>query len=197
MSQPMPEPNWEPRFWQNANLPLLAIRAWATSIEVFIRGGFGSRYLGLQAAAVFLLAPMYCVVKKVTDTDQLLFWLCLYLGMCIVHKQGCKVRQKRGIICHSYYDGIPVLRRFMPFLKCSDLTFKRFIEPSLIVGLGALLVPGDEPFGMYVVIGGLCMGFLSNTCGAQEVARLNDLNDSILDQQALAERLRQSRGDRF
>lgn len=197
MSQPNAEPNWEPRFWQNANLPLFVIRAWATSIEVFIRGGFGSRYLGLQAAGVLLLAPMYCMVKKVTDTDQLLWWLCLYLGMCFFHKQSCKVRQKRGDICHSYYDGVPVLRRFMPFLKCSDITFKRFIEPCVVVGLGALAVPGDEPFGMYVVIGGLCMGFLANACSVQEEVRLTDLNDSILDQQALAERLRQSRADRF
>ncbi|MBC7817330.1 MAG: hypothetical protein IAG10_10615 [Planctomycetaceae bacterium] len=197
MSQPSPEPDWGPRFWQNANLPLFVMRSWATSIEVFIRGGFGSRYLGWQAAAVLLLAPLYCMLKKVHDSDQLLWYLSLYLGMCFLHKQGCKVRQKRGEICHSFYDGVPALRKFFPFLKCSDVTFKRFIEPSLIVGLGALLVPNDEPLGMYVVIGGLCMGFLSNVCRAQEEARLTDLNDSILDQQGLAERLRQSRGDRF
>lgn len=197
MSQPSQEPNWAPQPWQNANLPLFVIRTWATSIYVFIRGGFGSRFLGLQAAAVLLLAPLYASVKRVTDLDTMCFYLCMYLAMCFLHKQISRRRQRLNIPSHSFYDGFPCLRRFFPWVKCSEVTFKRFVEPVVVIALGIAMVPSDEPFGMYIVTGGLCMAFLASAYSVQEQARLDDLNDSILDQQALAERLRESRGDRF
>ncbi len=197
MSQPHQEPDCSPQPWQNANWPMFILRTWATSIEVFIRGNFGARYLGLQAAAVLVLAPLYGCVKKVTNFDTMFFYLSMYLALCFVHKQTVRRRKQRNEHCNTYYDGFPVLRKFFPWLKCSEVTFKRFYEPALVIALGVLQIPGDEPLGMYVVIGGLCMGFLSNACSVQEEVRLDDLNDSILDQQALAERLREMRGDRF
>lgn len=197
MSQPSQESNSAPQPWQNANLPVFFIRAWATSIYVFIRGGFGSRFLGFQAAAVLLLAPLYASLKRVTDLDTMCFYLCMYLLLCVLHKQISRRRQRLNIPCHSYYDGIAGLRCFFRWLKCSEVTFKRFVEPVVVIALGIGMVPSDEPFGMYIVTGGLCMAFLANAYTVQDQARLDDLNDSILDQQALAERLRESRGDRF
>lgn len=179
----------------NAGLVLFLVNTWATSIEVFIRANFGERYLGLQAAAVFLLVPIYCGVKQATDYGMMSLYLFIYLFLCFVHRQTIRRRRRRGLSCHSYYDGTPALWKLCPW--CSELTVKRYAEPAVVITSGLLLIPASEPVGMYLLIGGLCMGFSTGVCCVQQDVRLLDLNDSILDQQILAERLREVRGDRF
>jgi hypothetical protein len=89
-----------------------------------------------------------------------------------------------------------VLRKFFPRLNCSEVTFKRFFEPALVAILGVLYLPSDEPLGTYLIIGAYCMSFTTGLSAVHEQARLMDLNDSLIDQQALAEQLRERRGDR-
>mgnify|MGYP003628288186 CR=1 FL=1 len=179
--------------WQKSNFGLFVVQTWATSIEVFIRGGFGARYLGLQAAAVLVLAPLWCMFKQVQNVDELGLWLFYYLMACFCHRQGIRAREKRGEVWHSYYNGFPVLMKFLPWMKCSEVTFKRTMEPLLIIGLGCLLIPNDEPLGLYIVIGGICMAFLANAWSVQNQTRLYDLNDAVIDQQGLAEDFRNRR----
>jgi hypothetical protein len=197
MSQPSNAPNGQPRFWQHANLAVFLMQTLATSIQVFIRGGFGARYLGLNAAAVLVVVPLFFAFKRVTDFGEIGFYLTMYVAMCCLHNHGVKLRLKRGEVWHSYYDGQPVLQRFFPRLKCSEVTFKRWFEPCLVIGAGLLWAESNEPIGTYLMLCGASIACLTHFYQVQEATRLNDLNDSILDQQALAERLRESRGDRI
>lgn len=196
MSQP-DSSNSMPNFRQNANLAVFLMRTLATSVEVFIRGNFGSRYLGLQAVAVFIVAPLFAMFKRSQDVDQLSFWLVMYAVMCLFHKLCIRKREQRGEVQHSYYDGIPLLRVFFPFLKCSEVTFKRWVEPFLVLGAGLLWAESSEPIGTYLMLCAASMAYLAHACIVVEQNRLHDLNDAVIDQRALAERFRDSSRDRF
>ena len=173
------------------------MRTLATSIQVFIRGGFGARYLGLNAAAVLVIVPLFFAFKRVTDFREIGFYLGSYVVLCCLHKRGIKLRLSRGEVWHTYYDGEPLLQRFVPRLKCSEVTFKRWFEPFLVLGAGLLWAESNEPIGTYLMLCGASMACMTHMYQVQEATRLNDLNDSILDQQSLAERLRGSRGGRL
>lgn len=194
MSQPNHDSNGSDSSGQNSNVAMFLVRAWATSIEVFIRADFGTRYLGLQAAAVFLLVPTYCGIKRTADAGMMSLYLVNYLVLCCLHRQTIRRRTRRGVFFHSYYDGTPMLWKLFPW--CSEVPFKRYVEPVLVMAIGVLLIPVSEPCGLYLLIGGVCMGLATGACCARQEVQLLDLNDSILDQQALAERLREMRGDR-
>ena len=196
MSQP-DSSNPMQNFRQNANLAVLLMQTLATSIQVFIRGGFGARYLGLNAAAVLVIVPLFFTFKRVTDFREIGFYLAGYVVLCCLHRQGIKLRLKRGEVWHSYYDGEPLLKRFFPRLKCSEITFKRWIEPFLVLGAGLLWAKGNEPIGTYLMLCAASMAYLAHASIVVEQNRLHDLNDSVIDQRTLAERFRDSSRDRF
>lgn len=184
-------------FRQNTNAAVFVMRTLATSIEVFIRGGFGARYLGLNAAAVLVVVPLFFMFKRVTDFREIGFYLACFVVLCCLHRHGIKLRLSRGDVWHSYYDGEPLLHRFVPFLKCSEVTFKRWVEPLLVGGFGLLWAESNEPIGTYLLLCGLSMAYLAHACIVREQNQLHDLNDAVIDQQILAERFRDSTRDRF
>jgi hypothetical protein len=196
MSQP-DSSNPMQNFRQNANIAVFLMQTLATSIQVFIRGGFGARYLGLNAAAVLVIVPLFFTFKRVTDFREIGFYLAGYVVMCCLHRHGIKLRLKRGDVWHSYYDGKPVLKRFFPRLKCSEITFKRWIEPFLVLGAGLLWARGNEPIGTYLMLCGASIACLTHMSQVQDEVRLNDLNDSVIEQRTLAERFRDSSRDHF
>lgn len=58
----------------------------AVSVEVFLRRSrtFGERYMGVQAALVILLVPIYCAWWGGYDVRPLFYFLAAYLFMCLV-----------------------------------------------------------------------------------------------------------------
>ena len=196
MSQP-DSSNPMQTFRQNANLAVFLMQTLATSIQVFIRGGFGARYLGLNAAAVVVIVPLFFTFKRVTDFREIGFYLAGYVVLCCLHRHGIKLRLRRGEVWHSYYDGEPLLKRFFPRLRCSEITFKRWIEPFLVLGAGLLWAEGNEPIGTYLMLCAASMAYLAHASIFVEQNRVHDLNDSVIDQLTLAERFRDSSRDRF
>ena len=53
--------------------------AWAISVQVFTHRRFGERYLGLQAAVVILLVPVYCMLWQHADLRPMFLYLIAYL----------------------------------------------------------------------------------------------------------------------
>jgi hypothetical protein len=176
------------------NVFLFVCHAWATSVEVFLHRAPGSRYLGLQAAAVLLLVPLNVLFWKHHDIRGLLWFIPVYLMMCIFARIGMLLRWRRGEFCHSYYSGWP--RIMGSKAKCSELTFKRFFEPVLVLAVGYLFYEfGQEPLGAYLMWAAVCLFISVNASAHFHHLQAIDLRDSIIYQERLAERFRKLRGE--
>src|ERR1700759_4854793 len=88
-------------------LALLLVSACAASVEVFLHRRFGERYLGVQAAAVLLLIPGYCLGWQGYNVQPMFLLWIAYLLMCLAHRVGGLIARWRGERGHSYYTGWP------------------------------------------------------------------------------------------
>jgi len=181
-------------FTKNLGLALFLVRAWATSLEVFLHRDFGERYLGWQAVVVWLLVPCYASTWRGYDVRPLLLFLPAYLLMCVISRMKMLARRHGGEMCHSFYTGWP--RILKPTVKGKELTVKRIYEPVFMFFLGfAIRDRINAPLGTYFMIGAVCL-FIS--VSASEMAsrvRSLDLNDTAIDQEIIAERFREMRGE--
>src|ERR1700687_3722662 len=73
----------------------------AASVEVFLHGRFGRRYLGVQALAVFVAIPIYTAFCADRNLDGLWMFLWAYLLMLFVAKADVARRELRGDVEHS------------------------------------------------------------------------------------------------
>jgi hypothetical protein len=173
------------------NIAMLIIRAWATSLEVFLHKGMGRRYNGIQAALVLLLVPFYSLAWPHDDLRPLLWFLLAFLVMCGVTRIGSLLR--RGQPCHSFYTGWP--RLMGRTRKLSEVTFKRYIEPILVLAIGfALRENVNPPLGTYLMIGAGCLFLSVSVSVIEEQVRAEDMNDAVIEQSMVAERFRGMRG---
>jgi hypothetical protein len=187
MDQPSnQQADWFGDMARTANVMLFVVRVWATSIEVFIRRGMGRRYLGLHAAAVLLLVPLYCLFWELYDVRPMVWFLEAYVGMLLVSRISRLRRGKED--CHSYYDGFPRMLKSEHW-EC-EVRFKRINEPLLVGCLGAGIVVVSQPLGWYVIIGAIALAIQSEVWEQWEAARAMDIHDAMLEQSFLAKRLR-------
>ncbi len=179
----------------NFNLALFICRTWATSLEVFLHRDIGERYLGLQAAAVLLLVPLYLLGWEGYDVRAVVYFLPAYLLMCVVARMGSLARRTRGEQSHSMYTGWP--RCMGPRSKWTELTVKQFVEPGIVFANGWMLRELHEaPLGTYLMIGAVCLFISVSSSTAMERLRAMDLNDAVKEQEFVAERLRGMRDAR-
>ncbi len=178
------------------NISLFLARTWSTSIEVFIHRATGERYLAGQALAVFLLAPIYATFWQGYDLRPMLWFMPAYFGACVVNRLQQLARAKRGEHCHSYYTGWP---RFLgPKATVTELTMKRFWEPLITLLLGCVCRDWyNAPLGTYFMIGGGCLFVSVNAAIMTMQMRTLDLNDATIEQEIIAERFRDMRGERW
>jgi hypothetical protein len=169
------------------------VQAWATSVEVFLHRRFGERYLGVQAAAILLLIPVYCLAWPHQDLQPMIGFLLFYVLMCAIHRIDGLASRLRGMRCHSYYTGWPHLMGLLK--RANEVTVKRYAEPLLVLGIGYFIRGGNPPLGTYLIGSSLCL-FLSVTLSEEQSRqRALDLNDAVIDQQQVSERFRTMRGD--
>lgn len=171
-------------------------RAWATSIEVLFHKRVGDRYLGLNAAAVLLLIPIYSLFWQGYDLRPLMWFLVVYLGAVVVARLGVVARKRNGVRIHSFYSGYP---RFMnDRTKFSEVQFKKCLEPIVSAVFGAgLYVQGEQPLGAYLMIAGACLFITVSMAELQFNQRAMALNDQVIEQEYVAERFREMRGGQF
>lgn len=172
------------------------VRTWATSVEVLLHKRVGERYLGLQAAAVLLLIPCYCLFWRGYDLQPLMCFFVVYLCGVGVARADVLSRKRSGMPIHSFYTGYPRLRRAR--CKLSEVKFKKLFEPLITAGFGfGLYLLGEEPLGMYILIAGVCM-FLSVAMSEMQFeTRAAALRDQVIEQQYVAERFREMQGYGF
>jgi hypothetical protein len=164
----------------------------AASVEVFLHGRFGRRYLGIQAAAVLVAIPIYSVFWPNQNVDAMWLFLGAYAVMLMVAKAGILRRELRGDIEHSYYSGRP---RLMPvFRHIGEEDTKRCWEPTLVALGGALLLSQNQPLAVYLIAAGVGLGIAEGIKHASRRNRTTDMNDAMFEQHNLMERVRGRRG---
>jgi hypothetical protein len=167
----------------------------AASLEVFLRRRFGERYLGVRAAAAVLLIPFFGVFFGGHDLRPLLWFWGIYILMCFIARVNVLRRRLRYEHLPTMYTGLPHLQRWLP--RLSEVTIKRFIEPVLIFVLGTLVCLWNDPLGMYLILGAICLAVTVNLAEMQARARALDLFDTVMAQRQIAERYRSMYRDRF
>ncbi len=180
---------------QAANWLRFIVESWAVSVEVFLRREFGWNYIGAKGALVLLLVPMFMLLWPGHDLRPLLWFLGTYLVMCVVARAQAWQRRSRGDANHSYYSGRSWLMGI--FRGCSEVTVKQWFEP-LLVGIVAFLIgETNVPLAAYLLGSAVCL-FMSTFGREQSVRqRAAAMNDAVIEQEIVAERFREMRGEQF
>lgn len=162
----------------------------SVTAEVFIRRGFGDRYLSRQAAAAILAILVFPAFAGTTDVEALLPFLGFYLFMLFGRRvESVKLRAK-GPAPHSRYSGFPVLL-YLPLLRRIDeARFKATWEPWIVMFGGVFLMPVSEGLGRFVAVAGIAMAITESLRRAYFEHRARDLRDAYLEQRAMAARFR-------
>jgi hypothetical protein len=171
-------------------------RIFATSVEVLFHKQVGDRYLGLNAAAVLLLIPIYSVFWPGHDLRPLMGFLLVYLGAVAIARLDVVKRKRNGMRIHSLYSGYP--RYMNGRTKLTELQCKQYFEPLITAIAGAgLYVQGEQPLGAYLMIAGACLFISVTMAQLQFEQRAKAMNDQVIEQEFVADRFREMRGDQF
>ncbi len=162
------------------NLTMLVIQAYATSVEVFLHRGFGERYLGSQAALVFLLVPFHSYLLRDYDPRQLFRFLGAYLIACVLQRIGIIRRRWKGVARHSFYSGFPILATGNT--RFDESCFKIWIEPFLVMLGGAVFISQDRALGTFILAAGFALYIKGRMMNQLDRIKLLDMQDAMFDQ---------------
>jgi len=174
------------------NIVEVAISGWALSMEVWLRHGFGSRYIGIQGAVVIPLMFFYSMLWEGHDIRPLYFFLLCYLGLVAYRRAEMAMRVRRGERNHSRYSGTPALMG-----KRSEIAVKKYVEPAFTFFVGILICQFNIPLGVYVFLGGIMLLLTIQSTERWVRMRVREMNDAVFDQEVISERFRDLRGDDF
>jgi hypothetical protein len=171
------------------------VDAWAVSVEVFIRSQFGSRYIGAKGALVFLIVPIFIMFWQDHDPRPLLWFLMAYLVMLIFARVASLHRRMQGETEHSRYSGWPRLMAVFPWL--SEMTVKKYVEPFFVCAIGLLVGNHNPPLAIYLAASAFCLLTSTHAGEAWLRRRVMEMNDAVSEQEQVAERFREMRGEYF
>jgi hypothetical protein len=165
--------------------PMLLIEAMAISIEVFLRSGFGCRYIGLQALLAAVVMPLYAMLIGPDAAPMMWFWL---FFMCFALGEWLKAlrRSWRGDVTHSWYSGRS--RIITENRQCSEIDIKKWLEPCLVLCVG--LCTRNAPACAYLCSAAVCLSITAHRTEGWIRRHVIDMNDAVLMQQDIAERFR-------
>lgn len=179
------------------NWGTLMVRSLAVCGDVFLHvpSSFGQRYIGLQGVVVIPLVLLYSLFWKGHDVRPLLWFLPLYLAMCLFVRIGVAWRCRQGDQEHSLYNGRPYLSKLLPRWK--ETTIKGIVEPIILFVGGALILAANQALGSFIMLVGFGqMGLMKLIMGNEHMKAI-DLNDAMLEQRNLVEVARKMRGEIF
>lgn len=180
----------KPEMQGGFNLVYLILHGFATSVTPFMRTDFGKEAFGINSFVALLL-----MIGFGSFGNSHAMWVFLLLWILAVLRQRVTqmLNRKKGLICHSRYQGYPWLA-FKLFPRIKDEGNAKGAEAFFVMSLGALLGYCLDPaLGWFLVMGGI--GALCIEAFAVEVTkrRLQSMRDAEIEQRDLAERFRNGR----
>ena len=172
------------------NWLMLLVMSYSTAMEVILHRNMGHRYLGFQAVAVLLLVPLHTLFMETRDPELTAWFLLFYVLLCFAQRCNMWDRRSRGEYEHSQYNGYPWLRGEKS--NVSEIAFKTWVEPVIVVGGGLLLCGLDRAFGSFIVTCGASMCIKGLVSLQLRAAETSDMRDSMIEQQQRVDRFRHS-----
>lgn len=162
----------------------------AMPIIVLFRRKPGYRFLSpIKLLIIFVLLNALTVFSGLNGRApsiiliQVFAWGTLIIGLV---KRNLRWREiKRGVSWHTYSRGISILG----FLPISDSNLKRWVEPIMVIVIGAILGIFAFPFtffGFYLVIAGLCLFLFEAWDFEQSLNQMLDQLDSLVDSEVMS-----------
>lgn len=189
MNDQMTAPGGRDHSQRIVNIVALLLESLAFITVVFLRRGFGDKFVDLQAGVALLLLIFYGFFFPGHDLTLVHLYLSAFILMCVRHR----FRKKAGLSEHSRYSGTPRLMRVFP--RVSESTIKRWYEPGVVMAVGFVASFVDDPFAGIFIWSGI--GILFNEASAEMAMkqRISDMNDLYLEQRGVLDRFRRERGD--
>lgn len=180
---------------QAAHIIFFVARVLATPLEVGLRNGFGPKYFGFQAVAAAAVVPLWMAFWPGHGAALLNgFWILMLIMFARARIQSMRMVAK-GDFVHTRYSGTPVLGRY--FKRMSEAKIKAMCEPGIGLLIGGLIWQVDEPLGSLFVVSALSLFVVQATVENVYNARTAELNDALIEQQAISERFREMQRDRM
>ncbi|QYO62488.1 hypothetical protein [Leptolyngbya sp. 7M] len=177
-----------------ANILVFLANAVASPVEVFLRTKFGSNYFGMPSVVALLLVPMWALFwPQESPAGICVFWL-LFIAFQLRARIETFRMLARGEHVHTRYNGWPRLARI--FKRMPESRIKAGLEPLLVFAVGVLMMPLSQPLGSYLMVAAFALGMTHAVIDSVERARALEMNDAMIEQQALADRFRQMNGGR-
>ena len=191
-NQPSPRPSTTP---QAGNLLFLLINAWALTVQVFLRKGFGSRYIGIQAFFGLAILLTYILFCDVHNGAPVAWFILAYSGMAATQRLAAGCRSLNGDTTHSRYSGWPVILGSQA--RVSEATVKQYVEPMLVFTIALAVGPFNPPMGYYLFIAGFCLMLSAYESEYRVRLRTMEMNDAVMEQQEIGGRFRELRRNNF
>jgi hypothetical protein len=177
---------------QVVNWPLIACLCAILPIELVLHDlrTFGVRSISPRAAGSALLMFLFVGFHPNDNGAPLFCFMIAIILLSIVAKIIAMVRRRRGVICHTRYNGRPYLMKLLPW---SETTIKQW-EPLIALMSGWFLHRFNHPLGSFVIMGAFC---LAVKVGLERVGireRVLDTSDALVEQTWAMESVRYRSG---
>jgi hypothetical protein len=168
------------------------VRSVALSLEIFLHGPMGVRYIDCGVAGILVLflfrnlfypsegAPLFWFTVLYT-----VVWFC---RMC----KSIYLRHRNRIRCHSMYCGRPHLWRLLPGWREE---YVKHLEAFIVIGLGFAVHLLNHPLGDWLIMSATWMLIRSVTLAFNLHCRVLDMHDSALEQRYIAGHFQQLQSD--
>lgn len=176
------EPSALDRFRRDVNLAAFLMSSAALTVTVPLRTDVGERAIGIRGLVGLVLMLLFLLGWPTHPARLHLAWCLAFLLCCGIQRWQANRRRDRCWTEHSRYEGAPLLHPlYMRLLgrrwPLGPLRFKRQVEPILIFGVGALLVPLEPPLGFWFITASVCLVVDLGMRKTIERTRRLDLND--------------------
>jgi hypothetical protein len=120
----------------------------------------------------------------------------LYLFCVALHGLNAFMERRRGRFIHTYYNGEPWLA--MQVLRVKDeMKAKGIVEPLLAAALGFYLLQFDQGAGLYFIGGAMAMSAAHQMLVRRDERRVDDVRNSMFENEALMSHFRNQGRRRF
>jgi hypothetical protein len=188
--KPQQQPNEnQPYTGPNYVVLFCAFMALAPELLLHDPRTFGIRSVRPRGGGTVLTMYIFAICYTNDDRTPLL-WLTLITALLVIFAYLWAVlRERRGQVCHSYYNGRPWVLSLLPV---SEEWMKR-AEPLLIVVAGWGLHHWNCPVGSFIVTAGACHGFRIIVQYLSTRGRTLDFNDAMVEQTVAMQALKRMR----
>lgn len=172
---------------------MFVVRAFASPLEAISRREFGAKYFGFPAVAALMLLPLWPALWPEGSMEGVNFFATIFMLMLILIRAESARAAKKGDTRHTRYNGWPRLAAI--FRNWPETKIKGTVEPAIWLIAGAVIFQGDQALGSFLMVGALALFMLQSTIETVERAKVEELNDALIEQQGTAERFRALRQD--